>query len=315
MSFRFFRCLIAHLEDRLSSGYLEGKLDAYLCEQSDETIGRAMERVQYYHRTDRKFAAWHGEMDIWPKPSCRYADDFRAYRRHFPPQSKIHYRGGARGLPGDCPTILQSRSIHCVNERAILFKFDAKARFPRIRDGRRFMEKRALAVTAGEPDLCSDPRAAQDDGVGRGNVRSQRGGGWRTVLTPVLSRKQLLEFKYILFDQSAASHGNPKWIMSSQSLCMMPQPAYETWFMEGCLRPNYHFVALKQDLSDFEEKIAYYSDHPSEAEEIIENANIYAERFDDAESERLIACLVLVKYLYFSGQIEISERVKSFLHD
>lgn len=311
MSLSVLRRWIAHLAEGLQSGSFEGKLDAYLYGQSDETIARAMERVQYYHRTTRKFAGWHEEMDFWPKPSCRYGDDFRAYRQYFSPASKIHYCGEPGTLPGDCPTILQSRSIHVVNDKAILFKFGAKEFYPRIRDARRFRDKTSLAATAAE----GHQRTAQHDGIVRGNVRSDQDAAWHRPQKPMDSRKQLLEFKYILFDQSVSSTGNPKWIMSSQSLCMMPQPACETWFMEGCLRPHYHFVPLKRDLSDLEEKIVYYEDHPSEAEEIIENANIYAARFDDAASERLIACLVLVKYLFFSSQITISERVKSFLYD
>ncbi|MGW6778878.1 glycosyl transferase family 90 [Brucella pseudogrignonensis] len=314
MSLRVLRRWIAHLAEQLQSGSFEGKLNAYLYEQSDETIARAMERVQYYHRTVRKFAGWHEEMEFWPKPSYRYGDDFRAYHRYFSPKSKIHYCGEPGTLPGDCPTLLQSRSIHAVNEKAILFKFGAKEFYPRIRDALRFRDKTSLAAKAMEGRACADQRTAQHDGIVR-NVRSHQGAAWHRPEKPMDSRKQLLEFKYILFDQSVTSPGNPKWIMSSQSLCMMPQPACETWFMEGCLRPHYHFVPLKRDLSDLEEKIAYYDDHPCEAEEIIENANIYAARFDDAASERLIACLVLVKYLFFSGQINISERVKSFLYD
>ncbi len=313
MSFQVFRTLIARLAEKLPSRYLDGKLDAYLIDQSDEAIGRAMERVHYYHRTDRKFAAWHAEMGGWPKPSCPYRNDFRPYRRYFAAQSKISYRVEAESVPGDCPTILKSRSIHAANEKAILFKFNADGEYPRIHDARRFADKRPLAIVVDQRRGSPHQRVDQDADSTVGIGRLIQGGVQQGPHRPVRSLKQVLEYKYILFHQDAASGCNPKWILSSQSLCMMPRPAYETWLMEGCLRPNYHFVPVKQDLSDLEEKISYYNDHPFEAEAIIENARFYAERFDDAQSERLVTLLVLVKYFVLSGQIDISERIKSLL--
>ena len=41
--------------------------------------------------------------------------------------------------------------------------------------------------------------------------------------------------------------------MSSNSVAVMPKPKYESWFMEGKLIPDYHYVLIKDDYSDFEE--------------------------------------------------------------
>ena len=46
--------------------------------------------------------------------------------------------------------------------------------------------------------------------------------------------------------------------------------------MEGTLIPNYHYVLLKDDYSDIQEKMDYYNNHPEEALRIIKNANEYA---------------------------------------
>lgn len=308
MSFRAFHRLVAHLAERLPSSYFEAKLDAYLFEQSDEAIARAMERVHYYHRAGHRFPAWHAEMGSWPKPSCPYSDDLTVYRRYFAPQSKVSYRVAPDSRPGDCPTIVKSRSVHTLSEKAILFKLDADRLYPRIRDAKRFTDKIALAANAGQSRDCAHHQA-------RCSAPAGPFGSPCYLRKPTLSRRQLLGFRYILFHQNPACTCNPKWIMSSQSLCMMPEPAHETWFMEGCLRPNYHFVPVKQDLSDLTDKVSYYNDHPLEAKEIIHNANIFALRFDDRASERLIGFLVLIKYLFLSGQIEISPRLKSFICD
>ena len=89
---------------------------------------------------------------------------------------------------------------------------------------------------------------------------------------------------------------NLKWIMSSNSLAVMPKPTYETWYMEGKLMPNYHYVEIKHDYSDLKEKMQYYSSHPEEAKKIIKNANEWYNQFIDKKRERLISLLVLDKY-------------------
>ena len=55
---------------------------------------------------------------------------------------------------------------------------------------------------------------------------------------------------------------NLKWVMSSNSVAVMPRPRYETWFMEGSLVPGYHYIEIKTDFSDLIEKMEYYNAHP-----------------------------------------------------
>lgn len=74
-----------------------------------------------------------------------------------------------------------------------------------------------------------------------------------------------------LEDNDVAS--NLKWIMSSNSVAVMPKPRFETWFMEERLIPNYHYIEIRSDYSDLPEKIDCYSEHPSEAKAIALNAN------------------------------------------
>ena len=66
--------------------------------------------------------------------------------------------------------------------------------------------------------------------------------------------------------------------------------------MEGTLRPNYHYIEVKDDFSDLEERLTYYIEHPEEAEAIIQHAHEYVAQFQDQERERLISLLVLQKY-------------------
>jgi spore maturation protein CgeB len=66
--------------------------------------------------------------------------------------------------------------------------------------------------------------------------------------------------------------------------------------MEGKLIPNYHYVKVKEDFSDLEERLQYYIDHPDEAEAIIQHAHEYIDQFRDKEREKLISLLVLKRY-------------------
>ncbi len=83
----------------------------------------------------------------------------------------------------------------------------------------------------------------------------------------------------------------------------MRRPRFETWFMEGSLRPGVHYVALKDDYSDLEDKILHYRRHPEQARSIIANAQRHAAQFKDFERERLIALLVIDRYLRLSRQL------------
>jgi spore maturation protein CgeB len=72
--------------------------------------------------------------------------------------------------------------------------------------------------------------------------------------------------------------------------------------MEGTLKPNYHYIEVKDDFSDLEERLTYYIEHPEEAEAIIEHAHEYVAKFRDQKRERLISLLVLQKYFDITGR-------------
>ena len=69
---------------------------------------------------------------------------------------------------------------------------------------------------------------------------------------PRLSIKDQLNYKFILSLEGNDVATNLKWIMSSNSVCIMPRPKFETWFKEGTLKPNYHYIEIKDDYTDIE---------------------------------------------------------------
>ena len=115
--------------------------------------------------------------------------------------------------------------------------------------------------------------------------------------------KEHLKYKFIMALEGNDVASNLKWIMSSNSIAVMPEPEFETWFMEGTLIPDYHYIRIKADYSDLEERINYYIEHPEKAQEIINHAHEYVEQFKNKKREKLISLLTLQKYFTQTGQL------------
>ena len=90
--------------------------------------------------------------------------------------------------------------------------------------------------------------------------------------------------------------------MSSNSLCVMPKPKYETWFMEGKLVKDFHYIEVEDDFSNAEEKIKFYSKNIDKSLKIMENAHDYVQQFKNRKLEKLVSILVLDKFFKKSDQ-------------
>ncbi|PAF53502.1 hypothetical protein BKH42_05490 [Helicobacter sp. 13S00482-2] len=122
-----------------------------------------------------------------------------------------------------------------------------------------------------------------------------------------ISIENHMQYKFILSLEGNDVATNLKWIMSSNSIAVMPEPKFETWFMEGTLIPNVHYIKISSDYMDVQECLQYFISHPKQAKEIIHNANNYIKQFLNKNTEDLISFLVLRKYFYQTHQIEISK--------
>ena len=111
-----------------------------------------------------------------------------------------------------------------------------------------------------------------------------------------------LRHRYILCIEGNDVASNLKWVMSSNSLAVMPRPQYETWFQEGLLVPGVHYAEIRPDYEDLPEKVAWYDAHPEEAERIIAAAHAWVARFSDPARERLVSLRVLDRYFAGTGQ-------------
>ncbi|MCI7140983.1 glycosyl transferase family 90 [Alistipes sp.] len=220
-------------------------------------------------------------------------------------------------IPGDVthipsvPSIVKSRPIAGNNANSVLLNLDKFRHFVFLKDAVPFREKenRAIfrcAINCHHPNHHLRRRFMEryygstccDAGIS--NRHPSLPPEW-TV--PHISMYDHLRYRYILAIEGNDVATNLKWVMSTNSLAVMPRPTYETWFMEGTLRPNYHYVEIRPDYADLEERMHYYDTHPEEAEAIIAHAHAYIDRFRDARREKLISLLVLRRYFECTGQL------------
>lgn len=208
--------------------------------------------------------------------------------------------------PGDItdlqpyPTIVKSRPITENNENSVLLKLNKIRHFIFVKDKTKFEDKIPKILfrgaAHGKPNrqmfiekwidnpMCDIKDTAKD------SINPPQ---WQSKPIGI---KQQLKYKYIMAIEGNDVASNLKWIMSSQSIAVMPRPKYETWFMEGCLIPNYHYIEIKEDFSDLIEKVNYYEQNPELAKNIIKNANEYVKPFKDKKREKLLSILVLKRY-------------------
>ena len=197
----------------------------------------------------------------------------------------------------DLPSITQSRPIGGNNENSVLLKLDKIRHFLFVKDKNRFENKKNMLVGRSKANQEHRIRFLEKYinhslcNIGQVNRNKNP-----QFIRPRMTIEEHLKYKFILCLEGNDVASNLKWVMSSNSIAVMPRPKYETWFMEGTLKPNHHYILIKDDFSDLEERLNYYIEHTDEALQIIENAHRYIAQFSDKKQEDLISLLVLKKY-------------------
>lgn len=234
-----------------------------------------------------------------------YFLDLKEFLHYFTANTRFAYHFGDETHINPYPTLFKARPIESDNSNSILFKLNKRRHFKWVQDSISFADKKNFVVWRGgafrekridfvekfyNHPLCN---VGQTKPAKKDNLMQKQ----------ALSVKEQLTYKFIFCIEGNDVATNLKWVMSSNSLCIMPKPTVETWFMEGLLKGGVHYVELKDDYSDFEEKVEYYSTHINEAEEIIHNAHTHVARFQNKDLEDLLCIKVLEKYTRLSNQI------------
>lgn len=232
------------------------------------------------------------------KNSLQYYD-FAPMIHRFPKDTRFNIMfGDITNIP-EYPSFVKSRPIVGNNANAVLLKIDSIRHFYFLKDSLSWEDKHASAIWRGHAHNPNRRALIQ------ANIENPRVDAAQTNQNyegippkqPFLTIPEQLKHKFIISIEGHDVATNLKWAMHSNSMVLTPKLVYETWFMEGTLNADEHFVEVNPDFSNINDKIDYYLTHPDKAKEIIRAANAYTEEFKDTRTEALLNLLVIQRYL------------------
>lgn len=295
--------VLKQVEKRADRDYILKRVDYYNKLQQPAALPE-----QVLHEHKRSYYIFLDQMKRF-RPSTfhkAYYFDLLEVARWFHRDRRIAYIPGDVYFTPEFPAIVKSRLLKEDNERSVLLKLDKLRHFMFVDDPVPFRAKQDKAIFRGKirlsrireqflrmyfgSDICDCGVVGRNEGYPE---------EW---MKPKKTIREHLDYKFIMALEGNDVASNLKWVMSSNSIAVMTRPTCETWFMEGTLIPDYHYIQIKDDLSDLKEKLDYYIHRPEEAEQIIRHAHEYVAQFFDKKRERLISLLVMEKYLRLTGQ-------------
>ena len=241
------------------------------------------------------------------KKYATYFFDLYPYVRKAFPEAYFHYIFGDVNWEAEHPSFVKSRPISGKDTNNVICKLNQVRHFRFIKDTIPFREKTNQLVfrniVRNQPNRIAFLKmfmSSPECNVGQiNNDAYTTNPEWVKPFMPIAKQ---LEYKFIACIEGNDVATNLKWVMSSNSIAVMPRPRFESWFMEGTLIPDYHYIEVKDDYSDLIDKITYYTQHPQEAELIIDNAHKYIEQFLDRRLENIIQQEVVNRYFELTNQ-------------
>lgn len=300
------------IELLVPNSYYQNQRESILNSINDNELDQLSKRADYYYKGNESFDVSNNSLtmsDLTIKKNSAYYLDTEEIIRYFPSNFKFYREYGDVTTIPNIPTIVKSRPISDKNDNSVVLKLDKIRHFSVMdKDKIPFSKKRNSLVWRGYtlPNHHSNREELvhayyQDPifDIGQSN---------ENILIPeaqksYLSIKDQLEHKFILSVEGNDVATNLKWIMASNSLCIMRKPRFETWYMEGYLKPNYHYALVNDDFSNLHEVVEYYTQNEKEALEIIYNANVWFSQFLNKKTERAVALMVMEKYFKNSNQL------------
>lgn len=281
---------------------LDKKIESinFHCDKEKDEI---LKRVEYYNKLNASFLLDEGvrnsDFKVRAKKSA-YHFDFYNIIKFFPKDFYYCYQFGDKTKVPDDPSFIKSRPVDkgLGNQNSVILNLDKLRHYYRIDDVKPYEKKKNMAVWRGAAHqkhrqeflkACYGSELL-DVGAVDGNIATE------PFRKAFMSLRDQLQYKFVLSVEGNDVATNLKWIMSSNSICIMRRPRYETWFMEGRLIPGVHYVEVKDDYSDTNEKIEHYLNNQDEAGFILENAKKYANKFYNKDVEELVSLLVVDKY-------------------
>lgn len=262
------------------------------------------DRVNYYCKLDGTVKLPSNVGNLSSMKPCHpavYYHDFYRTQRFFSGKSRCALLPGDIAYVPDYPMFVKSRPIDGDNRNSVVLKLNRLRHFIFVDDHISFEDKIDKAIFRGgvkQPQRRLFMEKFFDHPlVDAGEATRRPSGNPKEWQCKKMTLYNQLKYKFIMSIEGNDVASNLKWVMSSNSIAVMPKPTCETWFMEGRLIPDYHYIEVKPDFSDLEERLRYYIDHTDEAKQIIMHANEYVQQFKDTKREDLLEMLVVKKYI------------------
>jgi hypothetical protein len=315
----YFPAVFQHLfvPDALFRSQLWEKLSAIPTQDLQALLARANQ----YNRLDSPFDLPDSALTLpglKPTKNSGYYYDLRKTLCHFPPGFRFErIFGDVTHIPPH-PTFVKTRPIEGDNRNSVLLKFDSARHFRVLKDTIPFDEKEPKLVWRGQAFQVWRYEAIRkfwDHPLcDIGHVNPENEELPKECCKPRMSMAGQLKYKFILSMEGWDVASNLKWVAQSNSLCFMPKPKFESWFLERQLGPGVHYVQVRDDFSDIPEKVSHYTTHPEEAKAIIRNFQAYHQSFTNPRHELLAGLLTVAKYFHFSGQTDLSRVLPAHIH-
>ena len=267
----------------------------------DHYLGEHKSEIDYYCKIDQPVTLEKGMKvrNINLLKNSGYSYDLYSILYPFRDELSFNYIPGDVTTVPEYPAFVKSRPIEGKNDNSVLLPLDSQRHFRFVNDKIRYEDKLDGVVWRGAAyqehrlrflESCSDLSF-----INAGNTAVKKNGNVPFARTKMSINEQL-KYKFILSLEGNDVATNLKWIMSSNSVCIMPRPKYETWFKEGTLIPNYHYVEIRDDFSDIESKFKYCLKNPGFCKLIIGNADKYIKVYSDKNDRLNLSRSVVLKY-------------------
>lgn len=292
----------------ISTKYFQKKLATELDKIKNlntENYKQVILRFNYYNQLNKKSVLSSNAQKLselkLQKAHKTYYFDLNEYSKYFNQDLKGHFLFGDITKIPEEPGLVKSRPINNKNINSVLLKWNKIRHFTFIsKDDLPYTKKKDQLVFRAKVHSSQPQRIKFLEkhyghpmcNIGKVNSNNLN----RLWMVKRMTYLQQLQYKFILCLEGNDVASNLKWVMSSNSIAVMPKPKYETWFMEGRLIADHHYIEIKDDYSDLESKLRFFIKHPKKAELIIENANKHVNQFKDQKKEDLISVMVLDKY-------------------
>lgn len=272
----------------------------------DVSSAAHLEKINYCCKLNQPFEVVDGvtaaQLSYFKKTG--YSFDLHRILAPFQHMRFTYLPGDIKHVP-DVPTVLRSRPIGEHNQNSVLLPLNSRRLFEVYPDPQAFEDKKSMLVWRGEVHKEHRARLLETCAslpfcdVGASLTSIER---CKPYVKNWLTPQQQMTCKYLFIIEGNDIASNIQWAMYSNSLCFMRKPKFESWFAEGLLIANFHYVEIAEDFSDIEEKFHYYEAHPDEAKVIIKNSNAYVTAQQNITEQYALGRQVMRKYARYSLQ-------------